>query len=589
MNLKMVGESPPYFSSTVLAVASKNPHKSLPSEIRHQREYDPATYNPSSMREKIGRAVKYWLAIFLGSVASVAALWCTTIPLGIPGEWTWDRAAAEPDLFWNLCGGVVAASLFIGYVLFVRRRLETVFSSPRSRIEVAGWLIGLVAISFAWLWIVQEISPIKNRLGKSAFVLYYPSSSGYYTRARYGEPSSLELLQGYDELMREGDVLHTGTHPPGLFLIFHALIAVCEASPQLSFVLDATQPASFREACDVITTNSQRGRMPRLVVPLDRRVLWLATILVMLSAVLTVIPLFGLLSRETSSANAWTCAAVWPAIPAVAVFVPKSDVLFPLIATTIVWLWLTAWDRRSLWLAFFTGLLTWCGLMCSLAFLPVLLAAGMMTIGFAWLCHFRSGKMSLQNDVSGTPLSSIGTRRWICVVVAGLAFAIPIVVLWCLTDLNMLSIWWLNYRNHAGFYRQYSRTYWIWLLVNPIELSFAAGWPITLLAFITCWQMVCHLRKQDESTSKPKREAVIASIMMVWGLLWLTGKNSGEAARLWVLFLPWMIWLAGIGIDSIITENATINVRQRQAFALLAIQFAVCLLTVVQVHGFHFD
>ena len=34
-----------------------------------------------------------------------------------------------------------------------------------------------------------------------------------------------------------------------------------------------------------------------------------------------------------------------------------------------------------------------------------------------------------------------------------------------------------NFRNHAAFYDHYTRTYWKWLLVNPIELIFAVGAP----------------------------------------------------------------------------------------------------------------
>ena len=40
---------------------------------------------------RLNQAVKIWLAIVFGSALSVAVLWCTSLPLGIPGEWTWER------------------------------------------------------------------------------------------------------------------------------------------------------------------------------------------------------------------------------------------------------------------------------------------------------------------------------------------------------------------------------------------------------------------------------------------------------------------------------------------------------------------
>ena len=322
------------------------------------------------------------LSLFLLiAVASPGVLWLTQMPLGIPGEWTWDRLTAEPDSVWNLIGAAVAAGLYVVVVRVGWKRLSGESRTAPHRVEVGAWLMTLVALAFAWLWVVQEASPLKNRLGKAAFVLYYPSSSGYFTKARYEEPSSTKLLGGYENLMRERDVLHVGTHPPGLFLVFHGLIAACEKSPALAVLLDATQPASFREACDVIATNSLRSKPPRPLLPLDRRVLWLATLLVMLSASLVVVPLFGVVRQTQGLATAWLTASFWPAVPAVAVFVPKSDVVYAFVGMMIVWSWLAALKRRSVVMALLAGLFAWCGLMCSLAFLPVFLFAALVALG----------------------------------------------------------------------------------------------------------------------------------------------------------------------------------------------------------------
>lgn len=546
-----------------------------------------------------GCAVKIWLAIIAGSVLSIVVLWLTSLPLGIPGEWYWERAALEPDTFWNLIGGVVAAGLFIVFVILGRQRFEMCLlkSRPMKTMEVAAWMAGLVLFSFAWFWIVQEISPIKNRLGKSPFVLYYVSSSGYFTHARYHEPGSYKLLSGYEDLMRKGDVLHMGTHPPGLIVVFQGLISICQASPQLATILDVTQPGSFREACEVIAANMMRGKAPRLLQALDRQVLWLATLLVILSASLTVIPLFGLLSRRCVVTNAWTFAALWPSMPAVAIFVPKSDAMFPLISATLLWLWLIAWDRRSPFLALLAGIVTWCGLMCSLAFLPVILVAGTLTFGSVLVRGVWSRSPSViasnqdstsEGDLPIDPLPVIGMRRGLCILAVGLGIAVPTFLLWYFTHLNMLNVWLLNYRNHAGFYGQYTRTYWKWLLLNPLELCIAAGFPLTLLAMRSCWNLLCRFRSNQPTLSADSRVAV-GSILFVWGLLWLTGKNSGEAARLWILFFPWLVWLACIQFEAVSTCYLSFSSRHRWTIGLLIVQFAVCLFTVSRVSGFHLE
>lgn len=533
--------------------------------------------------------VKIWLSIVVGSLLTLAVLWCTSLPLGIPGEWTWDRAATEPDSIWNLASGLVIGALLIGFVIRGRQRFDVFAETKSFRLEPIAWLAGLVVVGFAWLWLVQEISPLKNRIGKSAFVLYYPSSSGYFTRARYDDPHAGELLARYEDLMREGDVLHTGTHPPGLFLVFHGLFTLCESSSTLSAFLDATQPGSFQEACDVIYTNSQRGHKPRILLPLDRRALWLATLIVIFLAALTVVPLYGLMRRSISAPNAWTCAALWPAVPALAAFIPKSDAAFPCLGLMLLWVWLTAWERRSLLLSFLAGLLTWCCLLCSLAFLPMLLAAFCLTLGASlWRIAFpEKSRIAADSTSLAEPLLSL--RHGACILAAFIGGAIPTATLGAISRINMLTIWWWNYQNHAGFYRQYPRTYWKWLLVNPLELAVAAGWPIALFAILASvhgWRSAFVLQGKQWGTQTIK---AVVSLTLVWGILWITGKNSGEAARLWLLFIPWLIWLASFEIESAMSKQDDPDVRQRLSLQILAIQFLVCLLTVTRISGFHMD
>lgn len=529
--------------------------------------------------------------ILCATVASLSVLWLSEMPLGVPGEWAWDRVASEPDSVWNLIGAAVAGALYVTVVRIGWKRLSREVRSAISSVEICGWLMMLIAMAFAWLWIVQETSPPRNRLGKAAFVLYYPSSSGYFTKARYDAPNAAAFLAGYEDLMRERDVLHVGTHPPGLFLVFHGLIKACENSSTLSAWLDATQPTSFREACDVIAKNSLRSIPPRPLLPLDRRVLWLATLLVMLSASLVVVPLYGVVRQTHGPAVAWLTASLWPAIPAAAMFVPKSDVVYALIGMMIVWTWLASVSRRSMVLALLAGVFAWGGLMCSLAFLPVFLFAALASWGhamFACASRREEGPLTLtlfpEDGGEGTRhvlmicgWFGILPRR--CVIAAGMGFAVPTLLVGWLTHVNLPAVWWMNYQNHAGFYQQYTRTYWKWLLINPLEFGFAAGVPVALLALASIVSLV-------KKCWSPLAMAAW-SMLFVWGMLWLTGKNSGEAARLWIVFLPWLVWLAGPWL-----ADAETNSKQRwlrPAWILLAVQLGVCLLTVARVSGFHFD
>lgn len=514
----------------------------------------------------------FWSVLVAGVIVSQAFLWATDRPLGIPGEWVWQRTAFEADGYWNFAGTSVASVL---YLLFVNAGAAWLgnTASQRRTVIVMAWLGGLVAASFAWLWIVQEMSPLRNRHGKSAFVLFYSGSSGYFTKARYEDPDAARFLESYEDLMRERDVLHVGTHPPGLFLVFHGLIQLCQRSPQLAYALDATQPASFREACDIITRNSSRSIPSRPFLPADRRVLWLATLLVMAATSLAVLPLFGLLRRTLDLADAWRGAALWPAVPAVAVFVPKSDVLYAFLGLLMVYAWLVAVDRRSIASAFITGLLVWCGLMLSLAFLPVML--------FMAIISWKPSPNSAVVDGAATPSS--GPRSWLaglpscsCLAGAVTGFLVPTLWLGWAGQINLFAVWALNYQNHAAFYAHYPRTYWKWLLVNPIELTFAAGWPIGLLSAAFLWAAF--------RTRSLFRTPVAFGVVVVWGLLWVSGKNSGEAARLWIVFLPWLVWMAGEELARL--ERGTTLTRVRPSAIILAMQLFVCASTVARVSGF---
>jgi hypothetical protein len=243
----------------------------------------------------------------------------------------------------------------------------------------------------------------------------------------------------------------------------------------------------------------------------DRAVLWLAALLVQAAAALTVVPLYGLVRRGQSCRASWLAAAFWPTVPALPIFLPKADCLYPLLACGFIWLWLAGRARESLVMSFLAGSLLWLGMMLSLAFLPIAFFAAL-----------------------ATPRPRPG-GRFIAWAAAG--FLLPTLAVGVFLKLNMAAIWWLNFRNHTGFYGQYPRTMWKWLLVNPIEFAVAAGVP---LAVVAAWSIGRQLCSREE---RPGRHvwAALATI----GLLWISGKNMGEAARLWIILMPFLVWIAG--------------------------------------------
>jgi len=503
---------------------------------------------------------------FVLTACSLAVLWLTDVPLGVPGEWEWSRIAAGRDqLQEGLVGAMTAA---IGAVLYLavvwlgaKRLLDC------TRIEAGTWLAVLLCIAFGWLWIVQQSPTQQNRLQKFAFVLYYRGSSGYFYEARHETRPVPAFLAAYEDKMREGDVLHIGTHPPGLFLLHRGLIQLVERSPALTRFLNQTQPREVDQMFNEIERFDP-------LLPRDRAAIWLASLLTQLAAVATVLPIYLLLRAEYSRATSWLTSALWPLVPALAVFLPKSDAVYPLLAMTFLLCWYRSFHQRSAIYGSLAGLCLFGGLLLSLALIPVIVMAGLWTCWRAW-CSRPEASLSDACRALAGPL--IGLT---------LGFFTPVIALWLCFDFNSLMVWWLNYQNHAGFYDQYTRTYWKWLVVNAFELAYGVGVPVTVL-MLAAWMRL----RSSGSTWRSERLAPYLCCAAVWGLLWISGKNMGEAARLWLVMMPWPIWLSAAYFDegkqpaaahSSTKDNALI--RRWLPFGVL--QAIACAVTVLAVYGF---
>jgi len=503
----------------------------------------------------------------LVAAGSLAIQWLSNLPLGVPGEWVWDRIPVARGewiavvLGW-LAAGVVGA-LYIVFALVAARRVE---GAPRW--QVAGWLAGLTLGGFAWLWVVQD-SPADPAYGmaKTGWVLYFRGTEGYFDQARYVMRGVPSYLAGYEQVMAQGDVLHLGTHPPGLMLFHRACIKLCESSPLLREFLLRTQPASFREALDQ-TEELNRGS-PREITPSDRAALWLAALVTQALAAATLIPIYLLVARDHSRTVAWLTSSLWPLIPALAVFLPKSDALLPFLGAIFLWVWLEGFRLGRLGLCCLAGAILWLSMFLSLAILPIGAAAALLTIWEGMLC-------------SRSERSVVAPRDWtLRIGAAAIGWAIPILALAGFFKLNLLRVWSWNYHNHAGFYQQNVRTYWLWLIANPIEFAFALGPPLALAAIL-------GISFQLRSGWRRRAAGPAWCLTAIWLLLWLSGKNMGEAARLWLIVMPWPVWLAS-GYFAAHFETPQLEsgrFSNRAALVLLAIQMIVCLGTVTRVTGF---
>ena len=225
------------------------------------------------------------------------------------------------------------------------------------------------------------------------------------------------------------------------------------------------------------------------------------------------------------------------------------------------------------------------GLFCSLAFLPIGLIAFVASL---------LGTVGMTDDENSIDASrkSVFWQLVMPVVLwkplLGGIFAVVglTVVVSLLCEMNLLNVWIHNYHNHAGFYAQFERTAWKWWLVNPLELVLAAGVPVFFLLVRSAKLTLTHAKAALQ-------QPLLVSFVSVWTLLWLSGKNSGEAARLWCPLLPILLAVAAGGLPGSISRSDAISADKesqddRGWLILLSCQAVACAATVVRVSGFHF-
>ena len=159
--------------------------------------------------------------------------------------------------------------------------------------------------------------------------------------------------------------------------------------------------------------------------------------------------------------------------------------------------------------------------------------------------------------------------RWSAASVAGLA--LPTLACWLTFDLALLATWKANLSNHAAFYDQpeHPRNYLAWLGLNLLEGTLAVGVP---LAGLTVVGLAIRFRQQAAEIAGPAW-----ACLGTWGALWLSGKNMGEAGRLWLFLMPWACWLTAPVLEKL---------PGRDWILVLVLQGALAIAVIHRLSGF---
>lgn len=423
-------------------------------------------------------------------------------PLGVSGEWTWARLPDRvPVLAWDIGRAVAVVGLYAAFAGAGWNAMTRPIG-PRRR---AAWLTGLAAAAVVMQAAVIACAPSGYGLARWV-TLEMPGASGYLDVARTEMEDPGAFLRAYPEWIKGGDVLHVGTHPPGLFLVSRGVLGLLEGRPGLAERIAASLPRDLRRGMSSLLGGSTPESLAAVAL------LGSATLL---ACALTTVPLYHLArAMGAAPATAWTASTFWPVAPAALLFQPTADAAYPLLATTALGLAGRGGRARDL----LAGVALAVGMMFTLAFLAVGLIAALIVA-------------TDRTDPAGGRLRSIARR----LLAIGAGFVGATLVWWMVTRADPLAIWWANQANHARFYIEYPRDYWAWIVVNPIELAVAIGLPTAL------WGLV-GLRWSGASR-------VAAMTLGVLLVLTLSGRSLSEVGRLWLPFMPALTTAAAVGLD----------------------------------------
>ena len=239
------------------------------------------------------------------------------------------------------------------------------------------------------------------------------------------------------------------------------------------------------------------------------------------AASLCVIPVYLLMEKLAQKQKALELIPFAVVIPSLLIFAPGKDVLqLPIFFFFWYFSYKALMDNK-----FITGLLAGMLFYLGLFFTMAMTIAPAVVIASCAIEVFK-------RRACGTKIDYRAGGKYFCALGAGFLIFAAVFYYWLHYDfVATLSA---VFRNHADFYSYFPRTYSKWVYMDVLEFLVFIGMPLAVLfVYSSSAQMACLAKRDCRAFS-----AFFWGTFIVFAMLDVSGKNLGEAGRLWVFFMP---------------------------------------------------
>lgn len=457
------------------------------------------------------------------------------------------------DLYPGLRGGAgwqwtYVPSLYPGAVLALAVSLVSYVGGALIMLR-RGWLRGVV------MWAVVGGAAIAYLVtatqGDAGYTLFTRTVSPVQTGASalatriMGPEGTLPTLQRWPEVMRgalDANLIHFTTSPPGQVL-FHQWAADFLNSPALAGI---TNPVSrdlrLYQCADTTVMRADNGEIASAGLGI-----WFPVL-----AALLAVPLY--LTTRDLSGDRYAAArvAAWGAlIPAVGLFAPTWNTLYPALCLFAFWLLLRALITRHLGWALAAGVVMSVTTFLNFAVLPMLLLMGLYTLGHT-IWHDRRAD---------------GLRALAWPVTIGVVFGVGLLSVWMVftlaTGVSPLDILRETFTAHGELV---VREYLPWLVLHPWDVALFTGIPAAALAV---WGAV-RAARQPVGMLAVFTLSMAATVVLVN----VVGIVQGENARILIYYMPLLLIMGALPRRSF-GLRAELPLMGAQAVVLLAMAYAL--------------